>query len=123
MMEYLCPLYIQKFSLLTQAPSAAHLSVFRTLKRTHALSVSIIDSLRGFLVIFVPLKNARARACMRARSCSRIKELAPFFSLMIMSRRCGSLYCGSGFSLPRFFWRCYAPFLPRSLRNSVSSGT
>ena len=60
-MEYPCPLYIQKLSLLTEAPSAAHLSVFRTLKE-HAHVVSIIDSLRGFLVIFVPLKNARARA-------------------------------------------------------------
>jgi hypothetical protein len=38
MMEYLCPLYIQKFSLLAEALSAAHLSVFRTLKRTRARS-------------------------------------------------------------------------------------
>jgi hypothetical protein len=36
MMEYLCLLYMQKFSVLTEALSAAHLSVFRTLKRTCA---------------------------------------------------------------------------------------
>jgi hypothetical protein len=72
MVECPCPLYIKKFSLLTEAPSAAHLWVFRTLKTTRALGVSIIDSLRGFFVIFVPLKNAR----VRARSCSRIEELA-----------------------------------------------
>jgi hypothetical protein len=54
MMEYLCLLYMQKFSVLTEALSAAHLSVFRTLKRTHALSVSIIDSLRGFFVFLCP---------------------------------------------------------------------
>src|SRR5215212_3155412 len=63
-MEYPCPIHIQKLSLLTEAPSAAHLSVFRTLKE-HAHVVSIIDSLRGFLVIFVPLKNPRARVVVR----------------------------------------------------------
>jgi hypothetical protein len=50
MMEYPCPLYMQKLSLLTEALSAALFSVFRTLKE-HAHVVSIIDSLRGFLVI------------------------------------------------------------------------
>ena len=33
MMEYPCSLYRQKLSLLTEALSAAHLSVFRTLKK------------------------------------------------------------------------------------------
>src|SRR5215207_531380 len=61
MMEYLCLHYVQKFSLLTEALSAALFSVFRTLKE-HAHVVSIIDSLRGILVIFVPLKNACAHA-------------------------------------------------------------
>jgi|SRR5215204_1301830 len=84
MMEYLCLLYVQKFSLLTEALSAALFSVFRTLKE-HAHVVSIIDSLRGILVIFVPLKNACARA--RARNCSRNSR--PFFSPRIMSCRCG----------------------------------
>jgi hypothetical protein len=85
MMEYPCPLYIQKLSLLREALSAAHFSVFRT------------------------LKNACARA--RARNCSRNSR--PFFSPSIMSRGCGPLYSGSGFSLLRFFLRCYAPFWPR----------
>jgi hypothetical protein len=48
MMEYLCPLYIQKFSLLAEALSAAHLSVFIPYKE-HAYVVSIVDCLRGFL--------------------------------------------------------------------------
>jgi hypothetical protein len=33
MMEYPCPLYRQKLSFLTKALSAAHLSMFRTLKK------------------------------------------------------------------------------------------
>jgi hypothetical protein len=62
MMEYLCPLYIQKFSLLTQAPSAAHLSVFRTLKEhTHLVLASSILS-AAFLCFCAPKKRACARA-------------------------------------------------------------
>src|SRR5215204_7109421 len=36
MMEYPRPIYIQKLSFLTKALSAAHLSMFRTLKKTRA---------------------------------------------------------------------------------------
>ncbi len=64
MMEYPCPIYIQKLSLLTEVLSTALFSVFVTLKRTRARSVSIIDSLRGSLVSFVcfcaPKKRVRA---------------------------------------------------------------
>jgi hypothetical protein len=38
MMEYPCPNYMEKISLLAEALSAVHLSVFRTLKRTRARS-------------------------------------------------------------------------------------
>src|SRR5215213_5020950 len=55
-----------------------------------------------------PKKRVRARARVVVARNSR-----PFFSPRIMSRRCGPLYCGSGFSLLRFFLRCYAPFWPR----------
>jgi hypothetical protein len=36
MMEYLCPIYLQKFSVLAEALSAALFSVFRTLKNARA---------------------------------------------------------------------------------------
>jgi hypothetical protein len=71
---------------------------------------------RAFFGFSYPKKRVRARARVVVARNSR-----PFFSPRIMSRRCGPLYCGSGFSLLRFFLRCYAPFWPRWLRNSVSS--
>src|SRR5829696_8391978 len=66
MMEYPRPIYIQKLSFLTKALSAAHLSMFRTLK-----------------------KRVRVRVRARARSCSRNSR--PFFSPRIMSSGCGPL--------------------------------
>jgi hypothetical protein len=108
MMEYPCPLYMQKLSLFTEALSAALFSIFRTLKE-HAHVVSIIDSLRGFLVSFVPLKNARA--CARTRVV--VRGTRPLLFTEDYVPQVWPLHCGSGFSLLRFFSRCYAPFWPR----------
>src|SRR5215204_3079829 len=75
---------------------------------TETLPINGSFKRRAFFGFSYPKKRVRARARVVVARNSR-----PFFSPRIMSRRCGPLYCGSGFSLLRFFLRCYAPFWPR----------